>query len=410
MLKLGTHKINDLYKGATPILKVYRGRNLVHDQITYTPLEYLQSTGSQYIDTGFIYNTNKKIEIGFSVPYIGTNACAFGSRNSGVRRGLYEVGNSMVIAGDSSWTSVGVAFPTEYTFCDVKIDTEKATYDEKDYPLTLKFTENELSFYLFALNDGGKVSGYALNGTRIYYFKAYDENSNLVLDMIPVLDKKGVACFYDKVSKKFFYNKGTGQFTAGRQIHYVDYLQSTGRQGIDTGLMPDWTQPFNIKGVFSIREQDVRHCFLGNYIYDYADGCLNIEISAANYPRIYLDYGKVNSFIYTEVENNVKNYLEFSYENITPQVIFTVNDNSVESTKILQTEPTRNMYLFRDAREDGSFQGIVIYECSISINGKLIRNFKPAIDENGVAFMFDEVQNKIYDNAGRGNFTYGLKE
>jgi hypothetical protein len=48
---------------------------------------------------------------------------------------------------------------------------------------------------------------------RIYQF-TYSDGENHI-DLIPVIDKDGVACMYDKVSGEFFYNQGTGDFIAG---------------------------------------------------------------------------------------------------------------------------------------------------------------------------------------------------
>ena len=35
------------------------------------------------------------------------------------------------------------------------------------------------------------------------------------IDLIPVLDKNNIPCMFDKVTKQFFYNQGTGQFLYG---------------------------------------------------------------------------------------------------------------------------------------------------------------------------------------------------
>ena len=40
-------------------------------------------------------------------------------------------------------------------------------------------------------------------------------NNELVRDYIPVLDKNGVPCLYEKVERKFYYNQGTGDFLYG---------------------------------------------------------------------------------------------------------------------------------------------------------------------------------------------------
>jgi len=51
-------------------------------------------------------------------------------------------------------------------------------------------------------------------GARIYYFKAWN-GATLIRDFVPVIDWQGSPCFFDKVSKTFFRNVGSGSFTYG---------------------------------------------------------------------------------------------------------------------------------------------------------------------------------------------------
>ena len=49
---------------------------------------------------------------------------------------------------------------------------------------------------------------------NIYYFRI-KKDGVLVLDLIPALDPDGVVCFWDNISKTFFYNQGSGYLQAG---------------------------------------------------------------------------------------------------------------------------------------------------------------------------------------------------
>ena len=77
--------------------------------------------------------------------------------------------------------------------------------------------------YSYSTNTGNVSSNIHLlnrNGeyfalARIYNISFRTANNILVRDFIPVLDKDGVPCMYDKVTVQFFYNQGTGQFIAG---------------------------------------------------------------------------------------------------------------------------------------------------------------------------------------------------
>ena len=64
---------------------------------------------------------------------------------------------------------------------------------------------NNKSCYIFATNYGNRPYGNA-NGVRVFNAKITLNNS-LVRDFIPVLDKMGVPCLYDKVEDKFYYNE-----------------------------------------------------------------------------------------------------------------------------------------------------------------------------------------------------------
>ena len=65
--------------------------------------------------------------------------------------------------------------------------------------------------YIFAHKRPTSITGGKI---KIYYFQFYD-NDTLVRNFIPVLDSDGVPCMYDLVEGKFYYNAGTGGFTAG---------------------------------------------------------------------------------------------------------------------------------------------------------------------------------------------------
>ncbi len=67
------------------------------------------------------------------------------------------------------------------------------------------------NLYLFAYNSAGTAKN--ITSMDLYSCKIYD-NDVLVRDFIPVIDSYNVACLYDKVERKYYYNKGTGTFIA----------------------------------------------------------------------------------------------------------------------------------------------------------------------------------------------------
>ena len=73
----------------------------------------------------------------------------------------------------------------------------------------------------------------------VYYCRLTDKASGeIVRDLIPVR-VGNVGYMYDKVSKELFANAGSGSFTLGGDIVPIEYIESTGTQWIDTGVVLD---------------------------------------------------------------------------------------------------------------------------------------------------------------------------
>lgn len=101
------------------------------------------------------------------------------------------------------------------------VDTQKHTFvldtvsnigrvDQTSQVLdTSGIKEVEYNFVLFAQNSHGVVKNNA--SFRMNYCKI-TENDSLILNLIPYIDDEGIPCMYDSISKRFFYNNGTGTF------------------------------------------------------------------------------------------------------------------------------------------------------------------------------------------------------
>ena len=82
------------------------------------------------------------------------------------------------------------------------------------YPFDKKngYIVSSLDIGIFARNVSGKIE-YAIGGIRMYSFKIDN-----YINLIPCLDSDNKPCMYDTVSKKTFYNNGTGEFLYGNVI------------------------------------------------------------------------------------------------------------------------------------------------------------------------------------------------
>lgn len=182
----------------------------VKKQDEYTELKYLRSTGTQYIDTEFKPNSNTRIIVR-ARPISLSTAFFFGARET-----IYK--NSFCALLESVTKTLSY-FRIDYSSANrlkevteinddihyFEIDKGKLYLDNVKYINSQEATEFQCDYnlVLFGVNTSNKITK---SSVYIYDCKIYD-NDVLIRDMIPVLDKNGVACMYDKVNKKFYYNK-----------------------------------------------------------------------------------------------------------------------------------------------------------------------------------------------------------
>ena len=201
----------------TPPTAPYKyGYHFVKWKLPYTQIEYLESTGTQWIDTGVVPTYSMKYDTSFSAPA----PSGFGARN--IAFGGFQCGyNSLDFFSTTSSSEDRWLCTESKEKIRVTIENHIATryLNGGNIIETHIFNGNGITnfrMYLFAVNTAGRAQ-IMPSGSRMYYTKIW-QNDILVRDFIPVLDKDGTPCMYDKVEGKFYYNAGTGQFVAGPVI------------------------------------------------------------------------------------------------------------------------------------------------------------------------------------------------
>lgn len=202
----------------------------------YQRIQYLESTGTQYINTGKIPTDNTRMQLKYYTTSTGSFYCA-GARSgsstvyfaqSGATSGAKvscTVNGTAVTAEDSE----GVDFKrvSSGQLFEIMIQTNTdSTYDYSivDYTHNKYFRTTGVSYTpmgtvsnpicLFALNSSRVASG----TNRCYYFKLY-RNGRIIVDGVPCYRKSdGVAGLYDLVTGTFFTNSGSGEFVKGPDI------------------------------------------------------------------------------------------------------------------------------------------------------------------------------------------------
>ena len=170
-------------------------------------VEYLLSSGTQYIDTLIQPNQDLSVEIKWKNETNQNSKYLFGSGTS--------TSNCIrAYIGESAYWRFGGGSKSFYTIDTTErtavMDKTKVVMNGEEYSYggTVGTFSSSTTIKLFA---GATAS--SMISTRIYYFKV-SQNGTLILDLIPVR-KDGVGYMYDRVSGQLFGNDGTGAFTIG---------------------------------------------------------------------------------------------------------------------------------------------------------------------------------------------------
>lgn len=359
----------------------------------YCEVEFLQATGTQYINTGIYANNNTKIELIFNQRGAQLTGWFFGGEEGATSTAFHlytqTSGGLHLDAGFGTNAGISQLYMHELnTWYKLVLGIEGAYIYGDDGALL-----NDLSVPQGSFQSETECTLFRLNRPSVQYngcckIRAckFWESGRLVRDYIPVLDWNLVPCFYDKVNGTLVYNAGTGTFLYGREIHYVDYIQSTFTQYVDTGLShTDLTLEYTARcsDVSVVRSQIFLAVTESTSWVGWKDGATNPSTSSSIDISQFRDYRCVynsSQIILTDIGTGTSG---------------TIANGGFENT----------LRLFGFG--GGIFESYsALKKMKIWQGSTLVRDYLPAVDENGVAFLFDGVDRKIYDNAGTGAFEY----
>lgn len=209
-----TNDIDQLLKRVLPENLVIKYNDMPMD---YTLLDYLESSGTQYIDTGIVTDGTYTITATLRGNNVNSPYDIWGRTgsdgNSYARRfkaTYWLIAFYYVWGGQLSEWQHNSAQVHDYIVTEGK---KNIIVDGKSFKLNSLNTDSvnasnpkSKTYYLFAANGGFKGQ------VCFYSFRMQDGAGNVVLDFVPVLNAEGTPCMYDKVGRKCFYNNGTGKF------------------------------------------------------------------------------------------------------------------------------------------------------------------------------------------------------
>lgn len=400
----------------------------------YTRVEYIQSSGTQYIDTGFKPTGNTKVIIDFwTYNQSTTMQGIFGGRPNGNIRFQLFTGRSTSSLQVDYKTFGALADPNTSISGLNLIERVKISYSNQLFinnnlikEVAIQSFNTNTNAYLFAMNNAGTLQNYA--SMNLYSCEIYDNNV-LVRNFIPCKNPSGVVGLYDVVNSQFYSNAGTGEFIAGPEIVISDKItinflgnndvvdiddkpikslakdtewifQAVGEHDVESVLPSDYTQLEYI-------ESSGTQCIDTGLTCNKADSYqIKIDCELANEDK----YAGVNGYLQYQanIMNGVRGNLSVVYENYIETISV---DNVVKKTNdwssfsgsdvkigILRLGNSDNTWYSED------MQSGKIYSCEIYKDDGIIRNFIPCKNPEGVIGMYDTVGKQFYANAGTGDF------
>lgn len=192
----------------------------------YAEVEYLESNGTQWIDTRVVGMSPCRFRGSFAYTELQDNGIIIGAVNTNQLAtmaiygiGQYPRGNNFIRVGNSYQSFGNVPLGTAEKF-DVIISSTNAVVMSGGVQVAqISVSANQnvgANLYLFAINRNGFANFHAK--AKVLHFQIYVGES-LVRDFVPVRFTNEIGqsdgAMYDRVSGQLFRNQGTGAFVIG---------------------------------------------------------------------------------------------------------------------------------------------------------------------------------------------------
>ena len=377
-------------------------------------VDYIQGDRNSYIDTEIVGNNMYKYELVFEDSTCTYYENFFGAKGLKVQRRI-DVERFDILYNKKSYESVGGAVLNKKLklYIDVnKVYINDILILEMNKPTEL--LSHEVRMYLFSFNPKDVYSD-----MKCYSFKTWNENNTLVQDLRPCLDTKGVPCMYDKVSKKYFYNQGTGSFSYSKKLR--EFQPVLDKYDVPC-LMDKINRKFYYnKGAGQFRTQEQYTYKPVSYIQGDGNSYINTNITLqTDYSmesRLKVIDTSTNQFILgfcnkTDISNDNKS-TGLSYRPVLKGFDKTgFNSITTENDVFKFSKCTRPNPVYVLATEEGKFPSTAkIYYVKIwDSNNNLVFNGIPVLDLNDEPCLYDKVSKQFFYNQGAGAFSYGIEE
>lgn len=183
----------------------------------YKRLEYIEATGTQYIDTGFKATNNTRVLMDFELidKLSGTVHALFGARQTATSNVYIFLwtGSRFRSYYNTAYKEIGEAEVSGRRIIDQ--NKEITNFDGSSIAYVNSEFETPNTLKLLASDNAGSMTWYA--SAKLYSCKIYD-NDVLIRNFIPCVNSSGEIGLYDFFNGEFYGNAGSGSFIAGNEI------------------------------------------------------------------------------------------------------------------------------------------------------------------------------------------------
>ena len=225
---------------------------------TYRKLEYIQSSGKQYIDTGVIVKDITEIKVDFQAVTILSGENQYASSWVDYSNHI-QIG----ISGNTFIDSGGVTY------------SQTSSVTARTQAVGVPLGAVNLHLYLFAQSEGTGALHYSSG--RIFSCQITTADG-LVRNFVPCKNPDGVIGMYDVVNDKFYQNSGSDTFIAGTDL------------GPGDGALPFWRFMGHQQAqATSYDDNPSSPFYVGNPIGSSSVGRIRIVLYGGEYDNIYSD-------------------------------------------------------------------------------------------------------------------------
>lgn len=178
----------------------------------YTKLDYIESSGTQYINTGFKPNQNTRCVI--DIENLSSAQASFFGARANINAASFTYFSLSATTGRSDYGSSKQSMSFTNTVGRYTVDQNKNVCTSNGVTATGTANTFQLTnnLYLMAVNQADAAIQNAK--LKLYSAKIYD-NGTLVRDFIPCKNASGTIGLWDNVNSVFYANAGKGTFSTG---------------------------------------------------------------------------------------------------------------------------------------------------------------------------------------------------